>query len=204
MNALLNTVKVQVAIRVGASSFPLKAPPPGDVEKAKRLITDGIRKYWSRSATQRTARHLTVAGTPFNVETTATVTDYGVEYVVEKAWVVQRSCNWGVLEEGLPIAYVLTEFDDWNEYVGAHEFGHSVLLDGWGREYSFKHKGTTNAIQNVTGPAAPPPPAEVDVMKYYPDTGNIRGFYQRTVATEADVTALIATVRLKFSPAKRK
>jgi hypothetical protein len=72
------------------------------------------------------------------------------------------------------------------------------LADGWGREYSLKHKGTTNAIQNAIGPAAPAPPAEIDLMKYYerplPDD-----YVDRVVAAEEDVTALIATVRLKFS-----
>ena len=134
----------------------------------------------------------------YDVDTMAMVTDYGVEYVVEKVWLVERSCNWGVLEEGLPIAYVVTKEDDWNEIVGAHEFGHSVLADGWGREYSLKHKGTTNAIQNAIGPPAPLPPTEIDLMKYYkrplPDD-----YVDRVVATEEDVVALIATVRLKFS-----
>jgi len=201
-----HTVAVLVAVRVGPSSFPGKAPPPGSVDKAQRLIVDGIHKYWSRNSgpwfpgavSAAPRRKLNLSSGIYDVDTMAMVTDYGVEYVVEKVWLVERSCNWGVLEEGLPIAYVVTKEDDWNEIVGAHEFGHSVLADGWGREYSLKHKGTTNAIQNAIGPPAPLPPTEIDLMKYYkrplPDD-----YVDRVVATEEDVVALIATVRLKFS-----
>jgi hypothetical protein len=53
-------------------------------------------------------------------------------------------------------------------------------------------------MQNAIGPPAPPPPAEIDLMKYYQQPYP-RDYTSRLVATEEDVTALIATVRLTFS-----
>ena len=56
--------------------------------------------------------------------------------------------------------------------------------------------------QNPIGPPVPGPPADLDLMVYYDEDNplsNRSDFYNREVATEEDVKALIATVRLKLT-----
>ena len=66
--------------------------------------------------------------------------------------IVDRSCNWGVLVPGAPVEYVVPgdSVDD-QLHTGAHEFGHSVLKDGWGYDYSLRHKGSSTVTQEPVG-----------------------------------------------------
>jgi OmpA family len=161
---------------------------------------------WSRNASQTPPRKIVVGGTDYQV-TASAVDDSGrrgaVFYTIELGIFSDRSCNWGVVLPGWGISYVVPIEDERDgRETGAHEFGHSVLKDGWGYAYSLKHKGTSTAWQSNVGPAVPSPPAEIDLMKYYnfkDPSSNSEGYYQRVNAIEDDVKALLATVRLQFT-----
>jgi hypothetical protein len=73
-----------------------------------------------------------------------------------------------------------------------------VLKDGWGYDYSLRHKGSSTVAQDPVGWPHPARPAELDLIVYY-QGGDEHDIYKRTAAIEADVKALLACVRLKFS-----
>jgi hypothetical protein len=178
--------------------------------KAKRLIKEGIHKYWSRNASQSPKRKIVVGGVDHEV-TTQAIDDSsrGVRYIVDHGIFSDRACNFGVIVPGGAIDFTLPppgsvrDPDEDQRETGAHEFGHSVLKDGWGYSYSLHHKGTSTAAQNPVGPDYPPPPAEIDLMTYFSKGGTWApapsDIYVREVAAEEDVKALIATVRLELT-----
>jgi hypothetical protein len=200
------SVEVKVFVRVAAFPTGPKKPTMDQLTQARRLILEGIAKYWSRNAAQTSPRKIVVGGTDYQV-TASAVDDSGrrgaVPYTIEHGIFNDRSCNWGVVLPGWGISYVVPIEDprDGRE-TGAHEFGHSVLKDAWGYDYSLRHKGTSTAWQSNIGPPIPGPPAEIDLMKYYNSKdprSDDHGYFERVNAIEEDVKALIATVRLQFT-----
>lgn len=200
------SVEVKVFVRIAAFPMGPKKPTMDQFTQARTLILEGIARYWSRNASQNPPRKIVVGGTDYQV-TASAVDDSGrhgaVFYTIELGIFNSRSCNWGVVLPGWGVSYVVPPaHDDDGRETGAHEFGHSVLKDGWGYAYSLKHKGTSRAWQTNIGPPTPARPAEIDLMKYY-DTEDRRSdnhdYYTRVNAIEEDVKALIATVRLQFT-----
>jgi hypothetical protein len=139
--------------------------------------------------------------------------------------VSDRSCNLGVLHPGWPVLFIPEKPDGpeaWREawarnadrHTGGHEFGHSVLLDGWGFQWSLTHKGSSHADQDTISRWTskdnnwdyPDPPAEIDLMVYYKrKEGGVPDLWERNVATERDVKALIGSVRIRFeAPTARR
>ncbi|MBV8632935.1 MAG: hypothetical protein JO002_00445 [Burkholderiaceae bacterium] len=78
------------------------------------------------------------------------------------------------------------------QLVGAHEFGHPMLVNAVGTNYSFGHKGTSNDIGAITsGTPTLPSTGELDLMQYYNPSPSTHDAYLRTMANEDDVRRLI-------------
>jgi hypothetical protein len=79
------------------------------------------------------------------------------------------------------------------EYTSAHEFGHTVLQEAGGTDFSWTHKGSTTIWQAVhdKSPLYPLPPDEIDMMLYFNEDPP-SDFYARVHATNADVLRLVS------------
>jgi hypothetical protein len=175
-------------------------------ERMAKNVRDGIVNHWSRKDMPN--------GYTVNVTTEDSMSDKSVIIVLAKGiaaklpeGIGKRSFNLATFADGLPTVdlYNAEEFagiakanertdaeDADMRYVGAHEFGHSVLRakPGGSVMHSLTHKGTSTVGQQ-TAPNAPTYPAtgEVDVMLYY---NNERGRrYGDTKAASEDVEGLV-------------
>lgn len=209
------SIDILAYVQIAASSIFGKRPSDVELATAKTQIMSGIRRYWSRDSSQDPKRKITIGGIDYEVTTHALDdTSRGISYVVESGgFANDRSCNYGVILPGGWIAFsVPGGGEDDQQHTGAHEFGHSVLKDAKGFDYSLTHKGSSTRGQGPIEGHVLPKAGEVDLMQYYagPTFVSVTGdkevlwahyswdTYQRCNAVEEDVKALIACVRIWF------
>jgi len=175
-------------------------------EELTELFVAGVKKYWSREASQG----ITIEGEKYAVEihvatfpqTESRVLEIDIHRTNSKEFV--RSHNLGVIDAQIYYnagAYEhKVDADERFMYTSAHEFGHSVLQTAGGTHYSFTHKGSTTLTQKThkDTPTYPAAPEEIDLMFYY-DDDKPADFYSRVRASEADMLRLVSMSGVKFS-----
>jgi outer membrane protein OmpA-like peptidoglycan-associated protein len=167
--------------------------------KVHALVDKGVSRFWSRN--------LTLKGVGWNLKAMTMMKSTGapnVHVVPEIPVVLERACNLGVLAPGarilIPVAsdFPKSTFEEQQmEDTGAHELGHSILLEAVSSDWSLKHKGTSSATQSaLPGNPYPTAPTEIDLMKYSSDSTLPSDWYTRTHLAEEDAKGLLASIRV--------
>ncbi|MFO0547826.1 MAG: hypothetical protein U0271_05535 [Polyangiaceae bacterium] len=146
-------------------------------------ILRGIEIHWSR-------HNLTVNGQPFMFDAVAKTEDGhdAVRFALMSPLGEQRACNLSLPFPFCPVTMPYSTSTEDNQETGAHEFGHSILREAFGDDWSTTHKGSSGGMldQNANGLiGSPAPPAEVDLMHYR--TGDGAHFFDIT-STNPDGT----------------
>jgi len=90
----------------------------------------------------------------------------------------------------------------------AHEIGHTILTAFGGTCYSYGHKGSSTLLQKRKKNAPKfPEKGEIDIMPYYNDNSagtryQQNNYFERTVASEKDVSSLLWLTKIEFSQKK--
>ena len=189
--------------------------------RLQRLVTDGIKRYWSGK--------ITVGSDTYTANVTAissskhSMDDINLVYNTNREWL--RSSNPGSVRgfyslfgNFVPerIAYNV----GWIEYsngwfyqsastadkefseTAAHEIGHEILSAYGGDTYSYSHRGTSTVVTQTTksvkdGGIKYPKKGSIDLMKYHNGT-RPGDFYSRVQASEKDIKSLIYLARVEF------
>lgn len=116
----------------------------------------------------------------------------------------QRACNLSLPFPFCPIVlpYKANDTIDTME-TGAHEFGHSILVEAFSTNWSQRHKGSSTLVTQavIEGPdgfAPPGAPIERDLMIYYDETTRTLESFERTFASEVDVLGWIEVAQVEF------
>jgi hypothetical protein len=182
------------------------------------LLQSGVQRYWSRRRGQPLAgggtanRSVAIGGHATSVTTEADLRDSDA-IEVDLFW-VEPSRYMRSMNSTLAVASIYynagwlpngNRADRDFEAIAGHEIGHSILREADSFMHSVTHKGSTRLTQSVVAsqPGHPLAPAEIDLMQYYDRSKNVKGnrpadYYDRLVAAEEDVAALLAIPRLRF------
>lgn len=182
------------------------------------LLQSGVQRYWSRRRGQPLAgggtadRSVTIGGHATSVTAQADLRDSDA-IAVDLFW-VEPNRYMRSMKSTLAVAsiyYNAGRFTDPAradldfEAIAGHELGHSILRETNSFMHSVTHKGSTGLSQSVVASQTGHPfaPAEIDLMQYYDRTKDANGqrppdYYDRLVAAEADVAALLAIPKLRF------
>jgi hypothetical protein len=164
-----------------------------------KLFVDGVEKYWSRSKSDGPHIDGDRYAVKVHAEALSQSDDDTLAFDIYRTNAPKyvRSHNTGVIDgriyHNAGSHDSVAEADARFEYTSGHEFGHTVLQEAGGTEFSWTHKGTTTLWQSdyEKTPLYPPPPDEIDMMLYYAESPP-DDFYARVHATNADVLRLVS------------
>jgi len=165
-----------------------------------KLFVAGVEKYWSRSKSDGPY----IDGDRYAVKVHAEALsqkdgdtlDFEIYRTNSTEYV--RSHNTGIIDghvyHNAGSHSSPADADAGFEYTSGHEFGHTILQEAGGTDFSWTHKGTTTPWQSKYDktPSYPPPPDEIDMMLYYIERDPPSDFYARVHASNADILRLIS------------
>lgn len=164
-----------------------------------KLFLSGVEKYWSREQPdgpmidgERYAVKVQAEGLR---QTDKNVLDFDIRRTNSSDYV--RSHNSGIIDSQIyynaGFFSSATTADRFFMLTAAHEFGHSVLEETGGRQFSWTHKGSTTLFQKThdASPIYPTAPGEIDMMLYYADE-DPHDLTSRSHASNNDILRLIS------------
>jgi hypothetical protein len=162
----------------------------------ERVIT-GMRTHWGRRVE---IDHRTY---DFRVQVDTSEGHDRIRYALQNSGIGRGALNLGTV-----VFLPLVPEAEANEYGGAHEFGHSIMLAAGDvsqvarNDWSIRHKGSTDYGQHTRGEfRRPTPPAHSDLMIYYDDQPGSGWSYSDVRAAVADVLSWIEIAQIEFRAA---
>lgn len=165
-----------------------------DFTTMKGHVEEGFRLHWLREGMKRVrigADHYR-----FSAEVRASGGHDRIRFALTSDDISGRGCNLVPLV-GAVFCPFLPGNESHNKYVGAHEFGHSIIIAAADLWWSMYHKGSTNLSSEANNTFQVPPSKERDLMIYYaPDTEGWH--YDKMHSAPLDVLSWIALAQIEF------
>ena len=175
-------------------------------EELRDMALEGINKYWSRHA-GNIGGGVQIGEDFYEVFVNAKQNEKGmvapriIYFTNSENNNFNRSHNWFLSRKLFyKVGYIYDEEWEYREEnlgtkvfmeTSAHEIGHKLLEDYGGKEYSYKHKGSSTWGQSPLKGTTYPKTGEIDLMKYADEVFLPKDFYERVVLSKEDVIGIL-------------